>query len=204
MNFLDAMTKRHACKSFDSHRKITAADQSLILEFGRISPSSFGIEPWHFLVINDVSLREKLRPACWNQPQITEASFIVIFLSYLPYHFRGDTAFLRQRLWRRSQTEERYQGFLNRVVTFLAEQNTFEWAKRQTYLALSNMMTGAASLNIDSCPIEGYTSESVKEVLKPYVDWLRFDLSALCAFGYRAGEQTPRIREPLEQVCTLV
>ena len=80
MTFLDAINSRHACKAFDPQRTINTADQALILEFGRMSPSSFGCEPWHFLVINDLALREKLRPACWDQPQITQASFVVVYL----------------------------------------------------------------------------------------------------------------------------
>ncbi len=204
MNFFEAMNFRHACKAFDPSKKISVEKRDSILEFGRLSPSSFGIEPWLFLVISDLELRKELRPACWNQAQITDSSFIVVYLTYLPYHFRGDTALLRQRLWRRSGEEERYQVILKRVIHFLSEQNTGEWAKRQTYLALSNMMTGAASLGIDSCPIEGFEAERVKAVLQNEVDWYQYDLSALCAFGYRAGEQTQRIREPLASVTRLI
>lgn len=201
---LDAMNFRHACKIFDENKKVSEENQQLILEFAHLSPSSFGLEPWHFLVIKNQALREKIRPACWNQVQITSSSFIVIYLTYLPYHFRGDTSFLRQRLWRRSGTEERYQEILLRVITYLSEQNTLEWAKRQSYLALANMMTGAASLGIDSCPIEGFNSESLKEALKDIVDWSKYDPTAICAFGYRLKEQSKRIREPLSSTTTTI
>jgi nitroreductase len=201
MSFLDAMNFRHACKVFNNEKKISAENEALILEFGRLSPSSFGIEPWCFLVIKNPETLKKLRLACWNQAQITDASFVVVYLTYQPHQFRGDTSFLRQRLSRRTGTDEaRYQFVLKMVSTFLTEQNTGEWAKRQTYLALSNMMTGAASLGIDSCPIEGFEAENLKQVLKEEVDWQKFDVSAICTFGYRAGGQTPRIREPLSSV----
>ncbi len=204
MNFKDSMQFRHACKAFDLNQKISPEDEAAILDFGRMSPSSFGIEPWHFLVLKEASLREKLHKACWDQVQITSSSFVVVYLTYLPHHFRGDTDLLRQRLWRRSLEEARYQTILQRVQTYLAEQNTLEWAKRQSYIALANMMTGAASLGIDSCPMEGFHSEKVKAVLCDVVDWHTFDVSMLCAFGHRVKEQNPHIREPIESVMTCV
>ena len=202
MDFLEAMNFRHATKSFDKNKKISEANKQAIVEFGRLSPSSFGIEPWHFLVVSSQELREKIKPACWNQDQLTSSSFVVIYLSYLPHHFRGDTPFLKQRLMRRSRDEERYLPFLNMVTTYLSAQNTGEWAKRQSYIPLANMMTGAASLGIDSCPIEGFEVEKIKPLLANHVDWNKFDITAITAFGYRAAEQTPRFREDSSSVVT--
>ncbi|MGD0466649.1 MAG: NAD(P)H-dependent oxidoreductase [Gammaproteobacteria bacterium] len=204
MNFIEAMNFRHACKAFDPNKKVSFTDQNLILEFGRLSPSSFGLEPWHFLVINDLKLREKIRPACWNQAQITDSSFVVVYLACLPHQFRRDSKFMRQRVWRRSLEEQRYQMFQNLVIDYLSEQNTVEWAKRQTYIALANMMTGAASLRIDSCPMEGFHADALKITLKEQVDWSLFDPVALCAFGYRAGKQTQQTRELLDSVYTVI
>lgn len=204
MKFIESMNFRHACKTFDPNKKISSTEQNLILEFGRLSPSSFGLEPWHFLVINDLKLRETIRPACWNQAQITDSSFVICYLSHLPHQFRRDSEFMRQRLWRRSLEEKRYQMFQNSVIDYLAEQNTVEWAKRQTYIALANMMTGAASLGIDSCPIEGFHIDRLKSLLKDKVDLSIFDPVVLCAFGYRADSQTQQIREPLEKICTIL
>lgn len=204
MNFLESLNFRHACKLFDPSKNINDHDRNLILEFGRNSPSSFGIEPWHFLVISDKNLRTQIKPACWNQEQITSSSFIVVYLSYLPHHFRGDTAFLRQRLTRWNSDEEKYKFYLNMVTSFLAAQNTQEWAKRQTYIALANMMTGAASLGIDSCPIEGFEAEKLKPILSEYADWNQLDLSAIAAFGYRKNEQPKKIRENVSSVCSYI
>ncbi|WP_246499639.1 nitroreductase family protein [Thiothrix unzii] len=78
--FLQAMNFRHACKKFDPQRTIAAEDFQQILEVGRLSPSSFGMEHWHFVVVQTPELREKLREACWNQPQITESSHVVVIL----------------------------------------------------------------------------------------------------------------------------
>ncbi len=204
MNFIEVMNFRYACRNFDQNKKINSEDQKLIIDFGRLSPSSFGMEPWHFLVINDLNLREKIKPACRNQVQITDASFVVIYLSYLPNQFRRDSPFMRQRLLRGGIEEQRYQNFQNIIIDYLAEQNTVEWAKRQTYIALANMMTGAASLGIDSSPMEGFNQESLKIVLQDRVDWNVFDPVVLCAFGYRSGRPTPKARESIEKICTIL
>lgn len=204
MNFLNALQYRHACKIFDENKKISEENQNLIIEFGRLSPSSFGLEPWHFLVISNDKLREQMRGACWNQIQITSSSFIVVFLSYLPHFFRGETEFLKQRLHRRCPEEEKFKFYLNLVMTYLTAQNTEEWAKRQTYLALSNMLTGAASLGIDSCPIEGFEAEKLKPILADYVNWNDLSPVAIAAFGYRLNEQSKKIRENTSSVVTYI
>ena len=80
-SFMEAMDFRHACKVFDDTKKINDEDLKYILEIGRKSPSSFGMEPWKFLVITNDELREKIRPLCWNQPQITTSSHLVIILA---------------------------------------------------------------------------------------------------------------------------
>ena len=204
MNFMEAINFRHACKSFDPQKKISSKEQSIIIEFGRLSPSSFGLEPWHFLVINDLKLRETIRPACWNQAQITDSSFVVLFLARLPNQFRRDSSFMQQRLRRRNSEEGHYKAFQNAVIDYLSEQNTEEWAKRQTYIALANVMTGAASLGIDSCPMEGFHLDSLKILLKDLLDWNIFTPVVLCAFGYRLSKQTEQVRELLNSVCTVV
>ena len=204
MNYLEALNFRHACKLFDSEKQISEEEKKLILEFGRQSPSSFGLEPWHFLVISNHELREKMKPACWNQAQITSSSFVVVYLSYLPHNFRGETPFLQQRIKRKAKAEEQYKFYLNLVTTFLSAQNTQEWVKRQSYIPLANMMTGAASLGIDTCPMEGFEVEKLRPILAPHVDWNQFDISAIVAFGYRKNEQPNHIREEISSVISYV
>ncbi len=156
------------------------------------------------MVINNLEIRQALKAACWNQAQITDASFLIIYLAYLPHFFRKDSALMRQRLWRRTQEEAAYQQFQTRVIDYLADKNTGEWAKRQTYIPLANMMTGAASLGIDSCPMEGFEIDKLKNILKNHIDWTMFDPVVIGAFGYRAGAQTLRIREPIKNISTAV
>ncbi|HRJ53402.1 MAG TPA: NAD(P)H-dependent oxidoreductase [Candidatus Thiothrix moscowensis] len=200
--FLQAMNFRHACKKFDPQQKIAEADFQQILEFGRLSPSSFGMEHWRFVVVQTPELREKLREQCWNQPQITDSSHVMVILAKSAAVEPGST-YVKQLFGRRGLPVEAEQAYLERYAAHNASEiapymNTFAWASKQCYIALANMMTGAASLGIDSCPIEGFSKAGVEEVLG--VDTAQYGVAVVVAFGYRAGEQTSRLRQPLAEL----
>lgn len=200
--FMEAMNFRHACKQFDPERKIPTDDFRQILEFGRLSPSSFGMEQWRFVVVETPELRAKLREACWNQPQITDSSHVVVILARTAAVEPG-TDYVERLFGRRGLPEEGFKGYLKKYAEHHETEiepymNTFAWSSKQCYLALANMMTGAASLGIDSCPIEGFSKSGVEEVLE--VDTQQYGVAVLVTFGYRAGEQTPRFRQALEDL----
>jgi nitroreductase len=200
--FMQAMTFRHACKKFDPARQIPADDFQQILEFGRLSPSSFGMEHWHFVVVQTPELREKLREVCWNQPQITESSHVLVILAKVTPVEPG-SEYVKGIFGRRGLPQEAEQAYLARYAAHNDSEikpymNTFAWSSKQCYLALANMMTGAASLGIDSCPIEGFSKQGVEDVLD--VDTSQYGVAVVVTFGYRAGEQTQRLRQPLEAI----
>ncbi len=97
--FMRALRFRHACKLFDDKRPLPRADLDYILEAGRLAPSSLGLEPWRFLIIEDMTLRRHLRAACWNQSQITSASTVVVILA-LKAELKPETGYA-QRMLRR-------------------------------------------------------------------------------------------------------
>ena len=197
--FLQAMNFRHACKKFDATRQIPADEFQQVLEFGRLSPSSFGMEHWHFVVVQTPELREKLREACWGQPQITESSHVVVILAKTaavePY-----SEYVQRLFGRRGLPAEAEQAYLARYAAHNDSEikpylNTFAWSSKQCYIALANMMTGAASMGIDSCPIEGFSKPGVEELLA--VDTSQYGAAVVVTFGYRAGEQPTKLRQPL-------
>ena len=200
--FSDAMAFRFACKQFDATKTIDDEAMRFILEAGRLSPSSFGMEGWKFLVVRGDAMKQALRPLCWDQPQITDASHIVIILTAIET-LRPESGVPTKRFARRPLPPERIDAY-NRIYaeflqeTFSSDEKTFCWGARQTYIALANMMTGAASIGIDSCPIEGFEKEKVEAWLK--LDTMQWQVSVLCAFGYRAQEQPPRLRLPFDEV----
>lgn len=200
--FMQALDFRHACKKFDPSKKIPTEQFEQILEFGRKSPSSFGQEHWKFLVIQTPALREQVKVACWNQPQITDSSHVVVIVAKTkdvePY-----SDYMVNLFRRRGLPEEAFEGYLQRYAAHMENEihpvmSTFAWSSKQCYIALANMMTGAASLGIDSCPIEGFGKRDLEQVLN--IDTERYGIAVVVAFGYRAGEQTKQLRQALEQV----
>jgi len=205
-NFTKAMQFRHACKLFDETKKIPDEMMYYILEAGRISPSSFGMEPWKFLVISKDELKSRLRPLCWNQPQITSCSHVVVILAAIE-SVRPKSGIPQKRFARRPLPPEKIDAYIDLYETFLADtfstdENTYCWTARQTYIALANMMTAAAYEKIDSCPIEGFEKENVEKLLQ--IDTTQYQVAILCAFGYRVNEQSKQLRIPFEEVVTFL
>jgi len=200
--FMEAMDYRHACKLFDETKKISDEDLNFILEAGRKSPSSFGMEPWKFLVITNDELREKIRPLCWNQPQITTSSHLVIVLAAIE-DVKPESGTPLRKFGRREMPKEKLDFYTNIYSEHLKEtlssdENVFAWTARQTYIAIGNMMTGAAIRGIDSCPIEGFEKEPLEELLQ--LDTTKYQLACIVGFGYRVNPQSTQLREDLDTI----
>jgi nitroreductase len=212
--FIDAMNFRHACKQMDPSKKISEEDFKIILEAGRLSPSSFGTEPWKFLVIQNEKLREKMKEFTWGaQGTLPSASHFVIILArkketmihgsdYVMNLFRNVHQIPEDMVQIRKGFYETFQEKDFAIAD--SEEKMFAWTCRQTYIAMANMMTGAAYLGIDSCPVEGYKKKEATEFLKDElgVDTDIFDISVMAAFGYRINEQPVKTRQDMDTICT--
>ena len=204
--FEEAMNFRHACKVFDDTKKISDEDLNYILEAGRKSPSSFGMEPWKFLVITNEELKAKLRPACWDQVQVTSCSHLVLVLAAIDA-VKPEFGIVERKFKRRTMPQEKLDMYLGLYASHLektlsSDENVYSWTSKQTYLAASNMMTAAGIKGIDSCPIEGFEKEKVEEILG--LDTSKYQLSVVIPFGYRLNEQSTQLRENLEDVVEFI
>ena len=211
--FLEAMSFRHATKEFDATRVISDDDFDSILEIGRMSPSSFGLEPWKFVIVQNKKLREKLKEFTWGaQGTLPTASHFVIILSRKAKGMKYGSPYINHMLKDVKQLPsdviEIYSGFYEKFQKedfklLDAERTLFDWASKQTYLASANMMTGAAYIGIDSCPIEGFdadlTEKFLKEELK--IDTEEFGASVMLAFGYRKeAPKHEKVRQELSDI----
>ncbi|WP_309119043.1 NAD(P)H-dependent oxidoreductase [Paenibacillus sp.] len=209
---LDAFRFRHACKEFDPERRVSDEDFAYILETGRLSPSSFGFEPWKFVVLQNAELRSRLLPVTWGgQKSIPTASHLLLLLTRTRNNFLPDSTYIaRLKKDIQKMPEEMFPGFQERLRAFLTsdfklldnERAMFEWASRQTYIALGNMMTAAALQEIDSCPIEGFDKDAVEGILREagILEGDAFGLSCMVAFGYRVREPREKTRRCVEEV----
>lgn len=199
--FTEAMAFRHACKKFDTGKQIPKEEFESILEVARTSPSSFGMEPWRLIVVRNPQLRKALKSACWNQDQIIECSELVIFTTDNDT-VRSGTPYVRKMFERRglsSEAVDTYMGvYKNYLEPIEADEVLLEnWTAKQCYIAMANMMTCAATLKIDTCPIEGFDKESVEAILD-----LEYghSVAVICAFGYRVNPQSEQKRLEMKQI----
>ena len=204
--FMKAMEFRHACKVFDESKKISDADMHFILECARKSPSSFGMEAWKFLVITNEELKAKLRPHCWDQVQVTSCSHLVVILAGIE-SVKVESGEVKKRFLRRQMPQEmldRYMGIYadHLKETLSSDENIYAWTARQSYIAAANMMTGAATLGIDSCPIEGFVKDELEAVLE--LDTTKFQVAMVLPFGYRINPQSTQMRLAFDEVVEFI
>jgi len=201
------MAFRHACKMFDENRKISDKEINYILEVGRASPSSFGMEAWKFLVITNHELKAKLQPACWNQPQITSCSHLIILLAGIE-NAKPSSGEPQKRFARRPLSQEQIDGYINLYSNHLrdtlsSDTNIYHWTARQCYIAGANMMTAGAFIGIDSCPIEGFDKNQVEEEILE-LDTTLYQVAMLLPFGYRVNEQSAQLRLDFDEVVEFI
>lgn len=200
---LDIFKWRVSVRQYDSSRKISAEDFAAILDFGRLSPSSIGSEPWKFLVVQNAALRERIRPVAWGmQGAIADASHVVILLA--KKNARYDSPFFAEVMDRRGFTSEEreaaygcYRSFQTHDMPVADDERAlFDWTRKQCYIALANMMTGAAMLGIGSCAVEGMDYAAVEAVLadEGLIDPADYGIAVAATFGYRARDIAPKAR----------
>jgi nitroreductase len=194
------MNFRHACKLFDAGRTIPEADAQLLLETARLSPSSFGMQGWKIRIVTDLETKKKIKPHCWNQAQIDTCSHLLIFTTktkdLLPY-----SDWVRSRFMDRGMPEDKLTGYYDRYSNFHKAHrgdDIYHWAARQCYIALGNVMTAAALLGIDSCPLEGFSKDAIDKILG--LNTNEEETVVIVALGYRAGEGTGKKRLPISEI----
>ena len=212
----DLLKRRYACRDYDPNRQISDQDFHLILEAGQLAPSSYGFEPWHFLVIESESLKQALAPiALGAQKALASASHFVIILSRTQASLRYDAPYIGYMM-REIQglpedfcefKQQRFETFQKEDFDLLStERATFDWASKQSYLALAQMMQVAALRGIDSLAMEGFNRQAVTDLLteRGLLDPSEWGVSVMVAFGYGLGSVPQKTRQPLDQLVTLV
>jgi nitroreductase len=195
-DFMRLLQFRHACKLFDETRPLARADLDYVLEAGRLAPSSLGLEPWRFLVIEDHALRRHLRPACWNQAQITSAGAVIVILA-LTAELRSESGYARRMLARLVASEGELEEAMQ-IYHGITHGDLAAWSVAQCHIAAAAMMLAAAAIGLDTCPMGGFEPEAVADVLA--IDRSRYDVALLLAVGYRAQPQPQKHRLPLSEI----
>lgn len=201
---IETLSWRYATKKFDSSKRIPS-DVWKALEASLVqSPSSYGLQPYKFVVLTDPKIREQIKPVSWNQAQVTDCSHYVI----LAIRKDMDEAWVDQFLARtaevRGTTLESLAGYKGYIMGDLINGARAavvnDWAARQAYIAFGTLMLSAAALGVDACPIEGMVPGMVDEILG--LPAQGYGSIAACALGYRAADDKyatlPKVRFPVE------
>jgi len=185
--------RRFACHLFESERAIPAADLEYILEAGRLSPSSFGLEPWKFVVVQSHDLKLALQTACFQQTQVGTASAVIVILAKLA-ELSPDSEYA-QRLLAREYPGDQYAMALANYRNFCATTDLRAWSVTQCHIAAANMMTAVTALGLDSCAIGGFLPDQVKQVL--HLDPAQYEVALVLPIGYCAETAHEKRRLPL-------
>lgn len=206
-NILNALNWRYAAKVFNKEKKLTEEQVKIVLEAGRLSPSSLGIEPWKFFLINDTETRKKIFEAS-KQPKVLDASHLIV----ITYKTNSENL-IKERIERTAKIQSQkiedlkdYEEYLRNSLQKKIDDDSFEeWSKAQTYIALGIMVETASLLDIDNGPMEGFDPEALEAIL----DLKKQNLkpATMLALGYRGEEPLalkPKIRRDYEDAIEII
>jgi nitroreductase len=203
---LEQLNWRYATKQFDPNRKINSQDWATLQEVLLLSPSSGGLQPWKFVVVTDPQIRAKLKPASYGQAQVTDASHLVVFAAKSDFGEADVDAHIKNIAKVQGAPLEALAPLRNMLVGGIVKSKDAAgraaWARNQAYIALGNLLTSAALLGIDACPMEGFDSAQYDEVLG--LKEQGFASAVIATLGYRSADdkyaQASKVRFPKELI----
>lgn len=188
-NFIENANWRYATKKFDTTKKVSEKDLATLKESIRLSASSFGLQPYKVILVENPELRAKLQSASWGQAQIVEASHLIVFANITNFGEQHvDEYFDNLTTTREIQMEavQGYKDFVKNFINTLPVDVKNVWTSKQTYIALSNLLNAAAELKIDVTPMEGFEPQKYNEILG--LNELGLNASLVATIGYRHEE----------------
>jgi nitroreductase len=196
-SFLQAMQFRHACRAFEPGRRVAQEDIEYVLEAGRLSPSSLGLEHWRFVVVQDPACKEALQEACAGQPQVGSSSAVIVILAR-EQDLAPDSEYVARMLRRETPGTAEFTALLDFYRHFAQHNDLTAWSIAQCHIAAANMMTAAAVIGVDTCPIGAFSASAVLDALGITS---RADVVALViALGYRERAPAAKERLPMAEI----
>lgn len=206
-NVVDKLNWRYATKKFDSTKKVSKDDLNTLLEAARLSASSYGLQPYHIFAVADMPIREKLKEASWGQSQITDASHILVLANNPIFDGELVDTYLDKVVEVRGMDKkdlEGYEQMMKGSLLNLSDDNKNAWTAKQAYIVLGNLLTVAATMEIDTCPMEGFDHQQYDEILG--LTEKNLTSAIVLAVGYRSDEDEtqhyPKVRYSKEKLIT--
>ena len=208
MNYLEALSKRYSVKKFN--RGIIPQEiLNPILESGKLSASSLGLQPYRILVVESELMKQKLIPAFYNPSQISTCSHLIVIVSKKMLEQRYVDGYFRHISEVRETPPESLEPFRKSISQHIEQKNSdalFHWAEKQSYIVLANLMYAAALENVDTCPMEGFRQDIIEELLE--TDPETEKVTVTLALGYRSEQDhfqyLKKVRKPNEKLFTFI
>jgi nitroreductase len=209
MELLNSLKWRYATKKFDASKKVATQDIQKLSEAVRLSASSYGLQPYKVMIIQNSEIREVLKDASWNQSQISDASHLFVFCIHEDYPMQEIDNYF-QLVANKQKTDAKslsaYRDFVKSEFRKKSADEKRLWAAKQAYIALGSLLIACAELRIDACPMEGFEKDKYDEILDLKAQGLR--ATVLATVGYRslddqAGNRE-KVRKPKESLFAVV
>ncbi|SHF08594.1 Nitroreductase [Fodinibius roseus] len=209
MQLIEHLKWRYATKQFDPTRKVPAEDLEKIKKAVQLSVSSYGLQLYKVLIIGDQELKKRLKPASFEQDQITDSSHLIVFCNYTEVKDHHVDEFLERKSKIQNidmQDLVDYGDFMKDDINNKSNIEKPHWTARQTYLALGNLLTACAELKIDACPMEGFEPDQYNKILG--LEEQGLNASVIATIGYRtANDQrqfADKVRKPEHQLFEVI
>jgi nitroreductase/dihydropteridine reductase len=205
MSLIEKLNWRYATKKFDHTKKLSPAQLDELLQAVHLSPSSAGLQSYKVIVVEDPATRQKLREAANGQPQLTDASQMIIFASETNLDADYVKHYIDHVAKTRSIGRENLEGFeqmINSNVSSLTAEQKITWSNKQAYIALGVLLTAAAELGIDACPMEGFNASKFDEILG--LNEKGLSTAVIVAIGFRSEDdgysKLAKVRKPEQEM----
>ncbi|WP_299261268.1 NAD(P)H-dependent oxidoreductase [uncultured Aquimarina sp.] len=205
MELLKNLEWRYATKKFNPNKRISESDLEKIKQAISLSASSYGLQAYKVLIIEDPEIRKQLLPKSWGQSQIVDASQLIVFCNYLNVNDKVIDDYLKLKGAIQDLSSDDLKGygdFMKSKITKFSDEAVKSWTTKQTYIGLGNLLVACAELKIDACPMEGFESEAYNDIL----DLSEKGLSAavIATIGYRSEEDlaqhNKKVRKPINEL----
>lgn len=200
---------RYATKKFDADKKLSPEELDALLESIQLTASSYGLQPYEVLVIEDLAIRENLKEVSWNQSQLTDASHVIVFANYKKITQKHIDSYLENIRKTRELKVTDLEGLkemLSNTILSLSPEAQSTWAAKQTYIALGNLLSAAANLKIDTCPMEGFDAAQYDDILGLTDKGLT--TAVIATIGFRSAEDklqyAAKVRKDKEELFHLI
>ncbi|GAB4157791.1 MAG: NAD(P)H-dependent oxidoreductase [Winogradskyella sp.] len=205
MNIIDHLEWRYATKKFDPTKTISDEDFETLKSAMQLTASSYGLQPYKILNIVDKALRTKLRAVSWNQPQIEEASHMIVLAHMTDFGDELVDDYFENVIDTRNISKEDVSDYANTIkstIGQLSKEQKAAWTAKQAYIVVGNLLSAAAQLRIDACPMEGFQNEEYNKILD--LNSKNLNAAVVVTLGYRSEEDATqhhkKVRKPEHQL----